>query len=143
MGSGPLLIILIFLFMLIQGLIPAIQLFSSKQIIDGISAKGESSDISIIWACIYAISMILMVLLDSIKKWIGKILSERSLLSINLLLLEAWEKVPGMKFLMKKISQSFRYIARCYWMVTISNYNGQYKFYYRPNINWWNHFINR
>ncbi|PGZ68486.1 ABC transporter ATP-binding protein [Bacillus sp. AFS029637] len=101
-GSGPLLIILIFLFMLIQGLIPAIQLFSSKQIIDGISAKGESSDISIIWACIYAISMILMVLLDSIKKWIGKILSERSLLSINLLLLEAWEKVPGMKFFDEK-----------------------------------------
>lgn len=100
--SGPVLILFLFLFIFIQGLIPAVQLFSSKQIIDGISAKGQSSNLSITWAWIYAISMILMVLLDSIKKWIGKILSERSMLSINLLLLEAWEKVPGMKFFDEK-----------------------------------------
>ncbi|WP_040681057.1 ABC transporter ATP-binding protein [Paenibacillus vortex] len=93
--SGPLLVVLLFAAMFVQGLIPALQLLASKQIIDHVTVG--NGRISMIWAWAYAISMVFMVLLLSVQKWISKILAERSMLAINLLLLDAWEKVPGMK----------------------------------------------
>lgn len=93
--SGPFLVVLLFAAMFVQGLIPALQLLASKQIIDHITAGDGRT--SMLWAWTYAISMVVIVLLFSVQKWISKILAERSMLAINLLLLDAWEKVPGMK----------------------------------------------
>ncbi len=98
--SGPLLILSLFLFMFSEGLLPAFQLYASKQIIDGLSAAdaGSSGGQSIQWAWLFAGSMVGLVILSSLKNWVVKIVAERSMLSINLLLLQAWENVPGMKF---------------------------------------------
>lgn len=102
--SGPFLILALFLFMFFEGILPAFQLYASKQIIDGLSAVdgGASGQQSLHWAWMYAGSMVAFVILSSLKKWVVKILSERSMLSINLLLLRAWENVPGMKFFDQK-----------------------------------------
>ncbi|SYX82419.1 conserved membrane protein of unknown function [Paenibacillus alvei] len=93
--AGPFYVLILLAPMLIQGIVPAVQLFASKQIIDNITAGDGRT--SVTWAWIYAISMITVVLLSSLQKWISKILAERSMLSINLMLLEAWDRVPGMK----------------------------------------------
>ncbi|CAM4194942.1 ABC transporter ATP-binding protein [Paenibacillus tarimensis] len=100
--SGPLLVLSLIGCMLLSGLAPVLQLYASKQIIDGLTVSDSHGSHSLFWAGAYAGSMVVLVILSSLQIWAGKILSERSMLTINLMLLQAWESVPGMKFFDQK-----------------------------------------
>ncbi|WP_244834538.1 hypothetical protein [Bacillus paralicheniformis] len=95
--SGPRLMICMVIFMLIEAGAPLIQLYASKQMIDGI-VEQEAVIYAEIWAVIYAGSLVMISVVKSLEKWVKAMLSERSMITVNSLLIDAFERIPGMRF---------------------------------------------
>ncbi|WOH91187.1 hypothetical protein RZN08_22310 [Bacillus paralicheniformis] len=96
--SGPRLMICMVIFMLIEAGAPLIQLYASKQMIDGI-VEQEAVIYAEIWAVIYAGSLVMISVVKSLEKWVKAMLSERSMITVNSLLIDAFDRIPGMRFL--------------------------------------------
>nr|MDH3152946.1 hypothetical protein [Bacillus licheniformis] len=95
--SGPRLMICMVIFMLIEAGAPLIQLYASKQMIDGIVDQ-EAVIYAEIWAVIYAGSLVMVSVVKSLEKWVKAMLSERSMITVNSLLIDAFDRIPGMRF---------------------------------------------
>jgi|GEM_PF-865397 len=95
--SGPLLTLCIAIFIVVDAIIPIIQLYFSKKIIDGIVAPNELSHTEL-WAFAYAISLIILIIVKTLESWVKTILAERSMITVNSFLLDAFERIPGMRF---------------------------------------------
>lgn len=95
--SGPLLTLWIVFFIVIDATIPIIQLYVSKKIIDGIVEKDMLSHTEM-WAIAYAGSLIILSVVKSLESWIKTLLAERSIITVNNFLLDAFERIPGMRF---------------------------------------------
>ena len=95
--SGPWLMICMVFFMLIEAAAPLIQLYASKQMIDGI-VEQEAVIHAEIWAIIYAGSLVMISVVKSLEKWVKAMLSERSMITVNSLLIDAFDRIPGMRF---------------------------------------------
>ncbi|WP_411735503.1 ABC transporter ATP-binding protein [Paenibacillus sp. M2] len=95
--SGPVLTLLIILFIFIEGAVPALQLYASKQIIDGIAPNGLES-YAARWSIVYACSLVLLSIVNAAQTWLKMLLSERSVITVNSVLLDAFERIPGMRF---------------------------------------------
>lgn len=106
--SGPLLVIGLFVLMLFEAMIPAVQLYASKELLDGISGSTNLSDpFFYFWGSAFAATFLLQVISVSLTRWLRVILGERVMLSTNLLLLESIHKTPGM-MLFEETSQRDR-----------------------------------
>jgi ATP-binding cassette subfamily B protein len=107
-GSGPLLVISLFVLMLFEAVIPAIQLYASKELLDGISGSIQRSDaLFYFWGSAFAATFLFQMISTSLTRWLRVILGEKVMLSTNLLLLESIHKMPGMK-LFEETSQRDR-----------------------------------
>lgn len=95
--SGPLLTLCIVIFIVVDATIPIIQLYFSKKIIDGIVEPNELSHTEL-WAIAYALSLIILNIVKTLESWVKTILAERSLITVNSFLLDAFERIPGMRF---------------------------------------------
>lgn len=95
--SGPWLMICMVFFMLIEAGAPLIQLYASKEMIDGI-VEQEAVIHAEIWAVIYAGSLVMISVVKSLEKWVKAMLSERSMITVNSLLIDAFDRIPGMRF---------------------------------------------
>ena len=95
--SGPLLTFCIVIFIVMDAIIPIIQLYFSKKIIDGIVEPNELSHTEL-WAIAYAVSLIILSIIKTLETWVKTILAERSMITVNSFLLNAFERIPGMRF---------------------------------------------
>jgi ATP-binding cassette subfamily B protein len=95
--SGPRLMICMVIFMLIEAGAPLIQLYASKQN-DRRHVEQEAVIYAEIWAVIYAGSLVMISVVKSLEKWVKAMLSERSMITVNSLLIDAFDRIPGMRF---------------------------------------------
>lgn len=103
--SGPVLTLFILMSIFIEGAIPALQLYASKQIIDGILPQGSESYAGQ-WAIIYACSLVLLSIVNALKTWLKMLLSERSIITVNNILLDAFDRIPGMRFFEEEVHRN-------------------------------------
>lgn len=95
--SGPWLLISIIFFILIEAITPLLQLYASKQMIDGIVEQDAFTHTEI-WAVVYACSLVMIGAVKSLEKWVKALLAEKSMMTVNCLLIDAFERIPGMRF---------------------------------------------
>ncbi|MFJ5763885.1 ABC transporter ATP-binding protein [Lysinibacillus sp. NPDC093210] len=95
--SGPLLTLCIVIFIVVDAIIPIIQLYFSKKIIDGIVEPNELSHTEL-WAIAYAVSLLILSIVKSLESWVKTLLAERSMITVNSFLLDAFDRIPGMRF---------------------------------------------
>ncbi|HEK9103802.1 TPA: ABC transporter ATP-binding protein [Bacillus pseudomycoides] len=95
--SGPILMIFIFLFIIIEAVVPLLQLYASKKIMDGILNQSSITHTEL-WAMIYASSLVMVGIIKPIETWVKTLLSEKSMITVNSFLLDAFERIPGMRF---------------------------------------------
>ena len=88
-------------------MIPAVQLYASKELLDGISGSTNLGCLFYFWGSAFAATFLLQVISVSLTRWLRVILGERVMLSTNLLLLESIHKTPGM-MLFEETSQRDR-----------------------------------
>lgn len=103
--SGPLLTLFILMFIFIEGAVPALQLYASKQIIDGIIPKGPESNAAQ-WAIVYACSLVLLSVVNAAQTWLKMLLSERSIITVNGLLLDAFDRISSMRFFEEEVHRN-------------------------------------
>ncbi|MEE6185055.1 ABC transporter ATP-binding protein [Bacillus pretiosus] len=96
--SSPILVIVLLVLLSAEGLIVAIQLFATREILNGIKNANPSDTYVYIWGIVYCSTFVIGIFSVSITSWIQKLLGEKSMLTINTTLLEAIEKMPGMRF---------------------------------------------
>ncbi|XVM11071.1 ABC transporter ATP-binding protein [Bacillus subtilis] len=95
--SGPWLMICMLFFILIEATVPLLQLYASKQVIDGV-VKHDNAVNTEVWAVVYAGSLVMVGAVKSLETWVKTLLSERSMITVNTLLIDAFERIPGMRF---------------------------------------------
>ncbi|HDR7659304.1 TPA: ABC transporter ATP-binding protein [Bacillus wiedmannii] len=96
--SSPILVIVLLVLLSAEGLIVAIQLFATREILNGIKNANPGDTYVFIWGIVYCSTFVIGIFSVSITSWIQKLLGEKSMLTINTTLLEAIEKMPGMRF---------------------------------------------
>nr|WGD90971.1 hypothetical protein P5665_06020 [Bacillus subtilis] len=93
----PWLMICMLFFILIEATVPLLQLYASKQVIDGV-VKHDNAVNTEVWYVVYAGSLVMVGAVKSLETWVKTLLSERSMITVNTLLIDAFERIPGMRF---------------------------------------------
>ncbi|NPC94547.1 ABC transporter ATP-binding protein [Bacillus sp. WMMC1349] len=96
-NSGPWLLICIIFFMLAEAITPVLQLYALKNIIDGVVKQDEIVQTEM-WTIIYAGSLVVLGAIQSLEKWVKTLLGERAVITVNSMLIDAFERIPGMRF---------------------------------------------
>lgn len=102
--AGPILLSLMIFILLLEALVPSLQLISSKEILNSLSQNIESNqdEFSLTWVFIFIGGFFLQLLLVPINRWIRLTLGERAVVEINLLLLDSFRRSPGLLFFEEK-----------------------------------------